>query len=109
MKKPDKHIVRMAKSEMKPLSKKQLGNLRKLSMLPESEIDFSEIPEIKELPSDHVIGKFYRPKKTSVSIRLDSDVLAWLKTTGEGYQTRINTYLRQLMRRNIREHSKSAG
>jgi uncharacterized protein (DUF4415 family) len=32
-----------------------------------------------------------------VTIRLDADVLAWLKASGDGYQTRVNTYLRQLM------------
>ena len=60
------------------------------------------VPTVKEIPSDAVIGKFYRPKKTVVTIRLDSDVLAWLKSGGEGYQTRINAYLRQRMRRNRR-------
>jgi hypothetical protein len=67
--------------------------------------DLSDIPKIKNIPSDAVIGKFYRPKKESVTIRLDADVLAWLKATGEGYQTRISTYLRQLMQRNVRGHS----
>jgi uncharacterized protein (DUF4415 family) len=71
---------------------------------PDREIDTSDIAEIKRLPSDAVIGKFYRPKKTPVTIRLDADVLAWLKTTGEGYQTRINTYLRQMMRRRRRSN-----
>jgi uncharacterized protein (DUF4415 family) len=33
-----------------------------------------------------------------VTIRLDADLVAWLKASGEGYQTRINAYLRQLMR-----------
>ena len=42
------------------------------------------------VPSDAVIGGFYRPQKTAVTICLDSDVLAWLKSEGEGYQTRIN-------------------
>jgi uncharacterized protein (DUF4415 family) len=70
----------------------------KLARRPDSEIDFSDIPEIREIPSDAVIGKYYRPKKTSVTIRLDADVLAWLKASGEGYQTRINDYLRRLMR-----------
>jgi len=45
-----------------------------------------------------VIGKFYRPKKITVTIRLDADVVAWIKASGSGYQTRINAYLRQLMR-----------
>jgi uncharacterized protein (DUF4415 family) len=32
------------------------------------------------------IGKFYRPAKKPVTMRLDSDVVAWLKTDGRGYQ-----------------------
>ena len=67
--------------------------------MPDSEIDTSDIPEIRELPSDAVVGRFYRPKKTTVTIRLDADVVAWLKASGEGYQTRINAYLRELMYR----------
>jgi uncharacterized protein (DUF4415 family) len=83
---------------MPKLSDEKRMQLEKLARRPDSEIDFSDIPEIREIPSDAVIGKFYRPKKTSVTIRLDADVLAWLKASGEGYQTRINDYLRQLMR-----------
>ena len=40
--------------------------------------------------------------KEQISIRLDADVVAWLKASGEGYQTRINTYLRQLMEQSRR-------
>ena len=83
--------------------------LMKLARMPDSRIDLSDIPEIKKLPLDAVVGMFYRPRKTSVTIRLDADVLAWLKTTGKGYQTRINTYLRELMRRNIRQRGKTRG
>jgi len=50
-----------------------------------------------------IIGKYFRPKKTSVTTRLDADVVAWLKASGEGYQTRINTYLRQLMQQSHQE------
>jgi len=84
---------------MKKLTVAKRKRLANLAKLPESGIDLSDIPEIKSLPSDAVVGKFYRPKKTSVTIRLDADVLAWLKAAGEGYQTRVNTYLRHLMRR----------
>jgi uncharacterized protein (DUF4415 family) len=84
---------------MKKLTAAKRKRLANLAKLPESRIDLSDIPEIKNLPSDAVVGKFYRPKKTSVTIRLDADVLAWLKAAGEGYQTRVNTYLRTLMRR----------
>jgi uncharacterized protein (DUF4415 family) len=71
--------------------------LRKLAAMPDRDIDLSDIREIREIPSDAVIGRFYRPKKTAVTIRLDTDVLAWLKAGGEGYQTRVNAYLLQLM------------
>ena len=82
---------------MPKLSDKQRQTLQKLAARPDSAIDFSDIPEITAIPPDAVIGRFYRPQKTAVTIRLDSDVLAWLKSDGEGYQTRINLYLRQLM------------
>ena len=60
-------------------------------------MNFSDSPEIKEFPPNAVIGKFYRPVKQSVTIRLDADVLAWLKSQCEGYQTRIDEYLREQM------------
>lgn len=82
---------------MKRLTAKKRASLQRLSQRTDREIDLSDIPEIRRLPADAVIGKFYRPKKQSVTLRLDADVLAWLKSSGEGYQTRINAYLRQLM------------
>ena len=74
--------------------------LERLAARPDREIDLSDIPETRQIPSDAVIGKFDRPKKTSVTIRIDADVLAWLRRSGAGYQTRINDYLGNLMRRN---------
>ena len=82
---------------MTRLSAEKRRELQKLAAKPDREIDLSDIPEIREIPSDAVIGRFYRPRKTAVAIRLDVDVVVWLKATGAGYQTRINTYLRQLM------------
>jgi uncharacterized protein (DUF4415 family) len=82
---------------MSKLSAEKRKELQKLAARPDREIDLSDIPEIREIPSDAVIGRFYRPKITTVTIRLDVDVVAWLKATGDGYQTRINAYLRHLM------------
>ena len=84
---------------MKQLTAKKRAGLQRLAHRPDREIDLSDIPEIRQFPSEAVIGQFYRPKKQSVTLRLDADVLAWLKASGEGYQTRVNTYLRQLMTR----------
>ena len=62
----------------------------------DEDIDLSDIPEITDW-SNAVVGKFYRPVKQSLTIRLDADVIAWLKSQGSGYQTRINSLLRNAM------------
>ena len=36
----------------------------------------------------------YRPTKTSTTVRIDTDVLLWLRSQGKGYQSRINAILR---------------
>jgi uncharacterized protein (DUF4415 family) len=84
---------------MPRLTAEKRNKLKRLAARPDREIDLSDIPEIRKLPSDAVIGKFYRPRKASVTIRIDADVLAWLRASGGGYQTRINEYLRRLMRK----------
>lgn len=45
--------------------------------------------------------KMFRPVKRSTTIRLDADVLDWLKAGGKGYQTRMNAILREAMRRDL--------
>jgi uncharacterized protein (DUF4415 family) len=90
---------------MSRLSAEKRKELKKLAARPDDEIDLSDIPEIQGIPPDGVIGRFYRPRKTSLTIRLDADVVAWLKASGEGYQTRINHYLRPVMRQNQQRRS----
>jgi len=70
---------------------KEIERLRRLK---DDEIDFSDIPEKVDW-SKAVKGKFYRPVKESLTIRLDADILAQLRSQGKGYQTRINTLLRE--------------
>jgi len=41
------------------------------------------------------------PVKVSLSIKIDADVLAWFKSQGKGYQTRINKALRDVMTRSL--------
>ena len=74
----------------------QSQELAALARKRDEDIDTSDIPEVKDW-SDAVVGKFYRPVKEAVSIRLDADILAWFKGQGCGYQTRINEVLRQFM------------
>jgi uncharacterized protein (DUF4415 family) len=81
---------------MKNKIKKQIKEIARLVALPDGQIATSDI---RELPawSGAVVGKFYRPIKEPVTIRLDADLLAWLKADGRGYQTRINYLLRRAM------------
>jgi uncharacterized protein (DUF4415 family) len=62
----------------------------------DEDIDLSDMPEVLDW-SKAEIGKFYRPPKKSVTMRLDADVLEWLKGFGKGYQTRVNLLLRHAM------------
>ncbi|MDR1804029.1 MAG: BrnA antitoxin family protein [Treponema sp.] len=41
------------------------------------------------------------PVKVSLSIKIDADILAWFKSQGKGYQTRINKALRDVMTRSL--------
>jgi uncharacterized protein (DUF4415 family) len=81
---------------MTKASKALKKELAALAAMRDSQIDFSDIPEVRDW-SRAVVGKFYRPIKKSLTIRLDADVLAWLKSHGRGYQTRINQLLRAAM------------
>ncbi len=76
--------------------------LEALIGLRDHEIDTSDIPEVTDW-SKAVVGKFYRPIKEPVTVRLDVDVVAWMKAKGPGYQTRINALLRAAMSGNLRE------
>ena len=62
----------------------------------DEDIDFSDIPLVLDW-SGAEIGKFYRPPKKMVTMRLDADVIDWLKAEGPGYQTKANWLLRQAM------------
>jgi uncharacterized protein (DUF4415 family) len=81
---------------MRKISRKQAKELAALARLPDEQIDLSDAPEVRDW-RNAVVGKFYRPIKTPVTIRVDADVLAWLKRQGRGYQTRINKLLREAM------------
>jgi len=47
--------------------------------------------------------EFYRPLKKPITVRIDADVLAWFKKDGKRYQTRINTALRKVMEKEMRQ------
>jgi uncharacterized protein (DUF4415 family) len=80
---------------MTPARKRKLAQL---AARPDSEIDFSEIPPLEEsFWKNAVRNPLYRPVKRQLTVRLDADVVAWLRQQGKGYQTRLNQMLREAM------------
>ncbi len=85
-----------------PLTAEQKANIEELLANPNRKIDTSDIPELPADAWKHAVrGRFYRPVKHAVSLRLDADVLAWLKKDGQGYQTRANQMLRERMLKDL--------
>ena len=86
-----------------PLTPTQRKELKALAKLPDSTIDTSDIqPSSATQWAQAVQGRFYKPKKTATTVRVDADVLAWLKSDGKGYQTRINGILRDAMLQSLK-------
>jgi len=89
-----------------PMTSARKRKLARLAERPDSEIDFSEIPPLDEsFWKNAVRNPFYRPVKQQLTVRLDADVVAWLRRQGKGYQTRLNRLLRNAM---VEEMRKSA-
>lgn len=81
----------------KPLSDRQMEALRQMKSEQDagdgSGIDYSDIPALTEKQ----IAGACRPARKLVAVRLDADVLEWLRGYGAGYSTRINHILRAVM------------
>ena len=87
-------------NNLPPLTDEQRSGLMSLSEKPDSDIDYSDIPPLDDtFWMNAVRNPFYKPTKTSTTVRVDSDVLSWLKSQGNGYQTRLNAILREAMLR----------
>lgn len=87
------------------MSKKSIkSDLTRLDRMKDPDIDYSDIPPL----GDEFFKKAtvaWPPVKRQLTIRLDSDVLEWLKARGKGYQTRINRILRTAMESQPQERS----
>jgi len=88
-------------------SDKQDAEIQRLlakGTMSDDQLDLSDIPEITDWSNAVRHGQFYRPVKQQTSVRLDADVLAWLKAQGKGYQTRMNKILRDAMLEDLKNH-----
>ena len=82
---------------MSKVRKREDVELAALAALPDSQIDTSDMPEVRDWRGAQV-GRFYRPVKKPVTLRLDADVVEWLKAREGKYQTAVNRILRDYMR-----------
>ena len=84
------------------------SDLQRIDQVRDPEIDYSEIPPLDEsfLTKASVP---WPPEKKQLTIRLDVDVLSWLKAHGKGYQTRINRILRLAMENERRSRVRNVG
>jgi uncharacterized protein (DUF4415 family) len=81
-----------------PLSEQQKVAIEQLRNIKDEDIDFSDIPELDEKFWANARHRpMFKVVKASTTVRIDSDVIAWLKSYGKGYQTRINAILRSAM------------
>ncbi|MGC1616899.1 MAG: BrnA antitoxin family protein [Candidatus Acidiferrum sp.] len=81
---------------MTKLAKRQRQDAAAIAAKKDADIDFSDIRPIVDW-SGAEVGKFYRPEKKPVTMRLDADIIAWLRAGGPGYQTKANLLLRHAM------------
>lgn len=77
------------------MSNESKTDWKRLAEMEDKDIDISDIPELDE--SFFQNAEIKVPSKQPVTLRLDSDVLVWFKSQGQGYQTRINKLLRTYM------------
>ena len=89
--------------DRKPLTKEERLRIERIR---DEDIDYSDIPPSSpDIWKNAVRGKFYRPRKESISLRVDSDVLHWFRSQGDGYQTRMNRVLRDAMLAELKHSS----
>jgi uncharacterized protein (DUF4415 family) len=77
----------------RPLTAEQFADLQAVQGGPPNTED---IPEAPAGNWSHA-RRFFKPRKEAVSLRLDADVLDWLRRRHERYQPEINRILREKM------------
>jgi len=93
-------IVERTLNDLPPLDEERIKKLRKIQ---DKDIDVSDMPALTQeqlarfVPAKLLNRSLYRPRKIPVKINYDADVLEWFRSFGKGYQSKINTALREYM------------
>jgi uncharacterized protein (DUF4415 family) len=94
-------VRRTAVSVLTPAQRREAAAL---AAMPDEKIDYSDIPALTgKFWENAVRNPFYRPVKQQLTVRLDADVIAWLRRQGKGYQTRLNALLRGAMLKDLKK------
>jgi uncharacterized protein (DUF4415 family) len=98
----------MKKGNPEPLPKHLADELAVLETMPDEAIDTREMPAVPDW-SDAVRGRFYRPAKRQLTLRIDADVIEYFQRQAPGgaYQTMMNRALRAAMLRGLRRRAPS--
>ncbi len=87
--------IRHQSGTLPKVSQKELDEIK---LMKDTDIDFSDIqPLTDDFWNNAKRVEMYKPIKKQITIKIDADVLDWLKSGGKGYQTRMNAILRQSM------------
>lgn len=76
------------------LTQEQIEELENMNNQP---VDYSDIPKTTDFSKAKFKYYTLEPKKQTVTMRLDADLLAVLKGYGKGYQTKVNEILRSVV------------
>jgi uncharacterized protein (DUF4415 family) len=88
----------MSKASTRTRSVKISSRTRELYEKRDRSLDHADVPQLPPAQwAQGMIGKYYRPLKSQISFRIDNDILAWLKSKGQGHLSRINAILRERM------------
>jgi uncharacterized protein (DUF4415 family) len=88
----------MSKASTRTRPVKISSRTRELYEKRDRSLDHADVPQLPPaLWAQGMVGKYYRPLKSQISFRIDNDVLAWLKSKGQGHLSRINAILRKQM------------
>jgi uncharacterized protein (DUF4415 family) len=89
-------IIRYDINNLPSVSQEEIDRVKAIK---DEDIDCSDIPEITDFSKFRPWEErnMFKPVKVSITCKLDADIVAWLKQEGKGYQTRMNTILREVM------------
>jgi uncharacterized protein (DUF4415 family) len=98
----------MRKRSTSEKSKTDETDLARIDAMTDEDIDFSETPEATpEMFARGIVRRGLKPvrRKDQLTLRVDSDVVAWYRKQGSGYQTKINALLRAYMEEHQRTNA----